>query len=409
VLAADSGGFETVPDHTPAQLLPAALASGTDFHVVDPVHGDGLMYRFVLDSRFGSFTAYGRVALALRVREVEALTELARTSRLGLVAGGVGHGVESQVKTATGAVTHPVATVTGVPRGVAHLFRGYQARGEEAVATVSRSHDGGGVVHPTTADAGKAEGAARSYALRYLGVTGAERGWYLRLGVSPYTDNTVLRQAVHRAAKTEAVGSLGVKFASLPAIPGIGLTQKTVDAIYNEDPAAVRERTRKVLAGYGMDPFETDAWMNAPLMNPARQVLLLAAAEHLEGVAGRAELFRHSTGLSSDAEVQVYLESAGLLVRAHQTHPLKSLVPGVRLPAAALAGGRVLVCGAFEAVYWTAEVAQGEAQLRGSLPPQPEGAGRELWLAGELSERARSELRERGWDVHQGPALAREH
>ena len=112
--------------------------------MVDPVHGDGLMYRFVLDSRFGSFTAYGRVALALRVREVEALTELARTSRLGLVAGGVGHGVESQVKTATGAVTHPVATVTGIPRGVAHLFRGYQARGEEAVASASRRHAGGG-------------------------------------------------------------------------------------------------------------------------------------------------------------------------------------------------------------------------------------------------------------------------
>ncbi len=409
VLAADSGGFETVPDRAPAQLLPAAQVSGSDFHVVDPVHGDGLMYRFVLDSRFGRFTAYGRVALALRVREVEALSELARTSRLGLVAGGVGHGVESQVQTATGVVTHPVATVTGIPRGVAHLFRGYQARGEEAVASASHRHAGGGDGHPTAAAAGRAEDAARSYALRYLGVTGAERGWYLRLGVSPYTDNAVLRQAVHRAAKTEAVGSLGVKFAAVPAIPGIGLTQKTVDAIYNEDPAAVRERTRKVLAGYGMDAFETDAWMNAPLMNPARQVLLLAAAEHLQGVAGRAELFRHSTGLTSDAEVQVYLESAGLLVQAHRTHPLKSLVPGVRLPAAELTGGRVVVCGAFEAVYWTADVAQGEAQLRGSLPPQPEGAGRELWLAGGLSERARSELRERGWELHEAPqpALAR--
>jgi hypothetical protein len=38
------------------------------------------MYPFVVDSRFGKFDAYGRAALALRVREIEALHELARTS-----------------------------------------------------------------------------------------------------------------------------------------------------------------------------------------------------------------------------------------------------------------------------------------------------------------------------------------
>src|SRR5262249_45461088 len=153
--------------------------------------------------------------------------------KLGLVAGGVGRGVESQVKTATGVVTHPVTTVTGIPKGITHLFKGYQARGEEALASASHHQDGGQGPHPpAAADARKAEDGARSYALKYLGVSGAERAWYQRLGVSPYTDNTMLREAVHRAAKTEAVGSFGVKFASLPAIPGIGLTQKAVDAIY---------------------------------------------------------------------------------------------------------------------------------------------------------------------------------
>jgi hypothetical protein len=101
----------------------------------------------------------------------------------------------------------------------------------------------------------------------------------------------------------------------------------------------------------------------------------------------------------------VYLYSAGLLVKAHETHPMKSLVPGVRLPAAELVGGRLVVCGAFEAVYWTEDVANGEAQVRQSLPPQPEGAGRELWLLGSLSDRARNELRDRGWAVHESDAV----
>ena len=247
----------------------------------------------------------------------------------------------------------------------------------------------------------KGEDAARRYAERYLGVTAAERGWYRRLGVSPYTDNTVLRAAVRRAAKTEAVGSFGVKFAGLPAIPGIDLTQRTVDAIYNEDPAAVRARTRKTLAGYGLAPGEIESWLNAPLLNPARQVILLTVAEQLDGVAGRAELFRHSLGLTSNAEAQVYLLSAVLLVKAHRSHPLASIAAGVRLPSAQLADGRLVVCGAFEAVYWTESMARAEEELRSGLPAGTSAAGRELWLAGTISDRARNQLHDRNWELHQ--------
>ncbi len=156
---------------------------------------------------------------------------------------------------------------------------------------------------------------------------------------------------------------------------------------------------RKTLAGYGLSAGEIDAWLNAPVMSPTRQVLLLSAAEALSGVAGRAELFRHSLDLTSDAEAQVYLLSAGMLVKAHAAQPLKSIIPGVRLPAAERAGGGLVVCGAFEAVYWTEQVAGLEEQLQRSLPPQPENAERQLWLAGTLSERARSAFRDRGWTL----------
>src|SRR5215472_14415552 len=174
--AAAGEEIETVPDRAPADLLPAAMVSGTDFHVVDPVHGDGLMNHFVLESRFGRFDAYGRAALAVRIHEVAALTELSKTSDAEIAAGGVVQGVESQVKTATGVVTHPVQTVTGIPKGIAHLFGGYRARGEEVAADARRtvsspgSQDGAGSARGTVEKGGK---AAKSYAERYLGVTAA--------------------------------------------------------------------------------------------------------------------------------------------------------------------------------------------------------------------------------------------
>ena len=201
-------------------------------------------------------------------------------------------------------------------------------------------------------------------------------------------------------------GDLSLKVLRNYTLPGIDLTRRAVDAIYNEDPAAVRARTRKTLAGYGLGPGEIESWLNAPLLNPARQVVLLTIAEQLDGVVGRGELFRHSLGLTSNAEVQVYLLSAGLLVQAHRTHPLASIAPEVRLPSGQRADGRAVVCGSFEAVYWTEEVAKAEEQLQASLPAATRTMGRELWLAGTLSDRARSELQERDWELHEVPPAA---
>ena len=113
--AASGDDFETVPERAPGELLPAAMVSGPDFHVVAPVHGDGLMNHFVLDSRFGEFEAYGRAALAIRIREGAALSELARTSDVQIAAGGMVEGVESEVRTASAVVTHPVQTVGESP------------------------------------------------------------------------------------------------------------------------------------------------------------------------------------------------------------------------------------------------------------------------------------------------------
>ena len=409
--------FETVPDRTPAELLPAALVSGPNFHVVDPVHGDGLMNHFVLDSRFGRFDAYGRAALAIRIREIAALTELAATSDVAVAAGGVVQGVESEVKTATGVVTHPLQTVTGIPKGIAHLFGGYQARGEEAAteaknavnsargAGTSGSGGAASTGERVAAAGSKGEKAARSYAEHYLGITAAERDYYRKLGVDPYTDNKVLRDAIRRDARIEAGAGFGVRFVGLPAIPGIGIAQRTVDAIYNEDPAVIRERTRKTLAGLGLGDDEVEGFMNAPLLSPTRQLVLLAAVEALDGVAQRGELVRHAIGLTSDEEVQVYLRSAGLLAHVHASEPLTAVVAGLRLPAGLRADGGLVVCGAFESVYWTQNVSRLERQLWTALPPHTP-LRRELWIAGTLSKRAQRAALDLGWELHQAPEEA---
>ncbi len=394
--------FEAPPDQSVEALLPESMAAGENFKVRDPVQSDGLMHRFVVDSRFGAFDAYGRIDLELRLREVAALTQLSKISPLGAAASGVGSGVMSEVSTVTDVAKRPVETITGIPRGISHLFRGAVAEGREAasdVKGVASSSPDGSAQGPSAVNKGKS--AAQHYADRYLGVTAADRRWYKKLGVDPYTSNQVLRQAVHKDAKIDASAAFGMRFVALPEIAGLGIARHTMDAIYNEDPAVLRARQRDTLTTLGLTPAEVEHWQNNLLLSPTRQILLLEAARSLDGVAGRAELFRHAMGLTSETEAKIYLRSVGLLVVVHRQQPLSSVLPGVRLPAARLTDGRIVVCGAFEAVYWTADVADGERGIRESLPEEKGAAPREIWLEGAVSERARGEFEQRGWRIHE--------
>jgi hypothetical protein len=318
------------------------------------------------------------------------------------VADSVGNGFRSQVSTVSDVARRPVETITGIPRGVSHLFHGVVAQGKEVVADAKGpAADGAGGSAPQRSAVEKGESAAKHYADRYFGVTAADRRWYKKLGVDPYTNNEALRRAVHKDAKLDATAAFGMRFAALPAIAGLGIARRAMDAIYNEDPAVLRARQRQTLAGFGLTPAEAERWQNTLLLSPTRQTLLLGAVQALGGVAGRDELLRHAMGLTSDTETQVYLRSVGMLVAAHREQPLISVLPGLRLPAALRADGRILVCGAFEAVYWTADVAAGERSIRESLPEQQAAAAREIWLEGGISAWGRQELEQRGWRIRE--------
>jgi hypothetical protein len=181
-------------------------------------------------------------------------------------------------------------------------------------------------------------------------------------------------------------------------VPYLGDVRRAMDAIYNEDPAVLRARQRSTLAGYGLNAGEIRRFENTLLLSPTRQSLLAEYAKSLNGVAGRDELFRHAMSVTSDDEMAVFLQSAGLLASLHAHRPVGRILSGLRLPAAQFADGGIVVVGAFDAVYWTEDVATDEAARHAVLPASLNHL--ELWVAGTLSPRARSELTMRGWDVH---------
>ena len=395
VIGAWAADFETPPAEPAATSLTADMVSGPNFHIVEPVAADGLMHHYVIDSRFGTFTAYGQVALKIRLREVAALTRISKTTDIDAITKSVSRHVETDAKTLGQVVINPVGTVAGIPRGIGHLFGGYKAQGNELTEKAKSQGGTNGssnIVHDTTVDATR-------YANRYLGVSTAERRYYQQLGVDPYTNNEVLRKAVHHLAIVDAVANLGMHLVSIPGVPYLGDVRRAMDAIYNEDPAVLRARQRAALASYGLSADEINRFENTLLLSPTRQSLLAEAAKSLDGVEGRDELFRHALSLTSEEEVQVFLQSTGLLVSLHAHRPVARILAGLRLPTAQFSDGRVAVFGAFDSVYWTQDVAGYESALHALLPPQA-SKGLELWLSGAISPGARAELTKRGWDVH---------
>jgi hypothetical protein len=397
-LRAQAQAYETPPDEPASMHLPALEQRDADFEVLDPVRADGLMYHYALKSRFGTFTAYGEAALRKREQELHALARAERITDVQVFVRAVEQHLQAQAKTVSTVVTHPTAIVTSVPRGIAHLFTGYAAQAHELTTQT-------GAIKGVHLEGDVRRGALR-YADRFLGLTASERHWYEQLHVDPYTDNAVLRRTVQHLARVEAGTQLALKYAPLPGIPYEGYVDRALQAIYHEDPAVLRARRRATLASYGLTPGEIEQFNNAILLNPTRQEQIEQAAHQLDGVAGRGELFRHAVGVTTDEEIETFLQSLQLLVTLQPQHPIVRILSGIRMPSGETADGHIVVYGAFDAVYWTADVDGYERAAHALLPAQ---APLEVWLSGSVSPRAQQELVARGWEVHPHAVTAEVH
>lgn len=395
--------FETPVDEPPAASLSAAQISGKYFHIEDPVHSDGLMHRYVIESRFGELSAYGVDALNVRLRELAALTTITDMSDENVAFKAVGRGIQDQVKMVARTTTHPIDTLVGVPTGIAHLLGGYRAQAQEITTqakqqlTSTHTSAAGDSQSSTVAKVGsQATHLAKSQADHYFGLSAAERRWYTKLNVDPYTNNQVLRKAVTHLARIDAAASFGMRFAPV-GIPFAGEMQQALNAIDHEDPAVLRKRRHEMLAAQGLSEAQIERFEHTPYLTPTRQTILVDATAALSGVDGRVELLRHAMTVEYEDEIEVFLQSTLSLLRFHAHQPVHRILAGPRIPTAELADGHVVVFGAFDAVQWTEQVAGYERVLREALPPT---AGREVWATGAVSTAARSALEQRGWIVH---------
>ena len=404
-LRGDEPAFEAAGAVPASRYLPADQLSGPEWKVEPEALNDGLTNTYTLTSRFGSWPARGRLQVAVRIREIQALAQLEKVSKTDVFKEAVKKSATAPLELASNVAAKPVETLKGVPAGMSRWVKKTSFQVKESYhdakvatkeATSKDKKEGEGEDGETTE---KMKQQASSYALDQLKISGAERRWYKELGVDPFTDNEVLRKAVKSVARVEGLTSFGMRFTGLPSIPGAREMRKTLDLVWNTDPWELRLRNRNLLLGAGLSEETVRAFEDNPSLTLSAQTALLDILGGLKGVKGREHLLARAIAVESRQDAQELVSSASLLLRLHQGEtPLREILPGPRLPVARTAKGEIAAVLMADAIFWTDEVA-GAARSLAELYAGETASARRLYVAGKASSRVKSGAGQLGWEI----------
>lgn len=414
-LASAVATFEAAGPVPASRYLPAGQLSGPEWKVEPEAQNDGYMNTYTLTSRFGSWQASGRMQVAVRGREIEALAKLEEVSKSEVFLDAVKKSATAPLQLVSDVTTKPVETIKGVPTGVSRWLKktSYQVKEtyhdtKETVANrdEEKKEPGAG------GDAGMTETMkqqASKYALDQLKISSAERRWYAELGVDPYTDNEVVRKAVQSVARVEGLTSFGMRYSGIPSIPGAGEIRKTMDMVWKTDPWELRLRNRKILLAAGVSEETARAFEDNPALSLTLQTDFINSLSGFEGVAGRQHLLARALEVDSRDEARALVSSTSLLLQLHRGGtPLREFLAGSRLPVARTAKGGLVAVSLADAIFWTEGVAEAAQSLAGIYAGDP-ATSRQLFVVGEASGSTKSEVRKLGWEIvdrWQAPASA---
>ena len=402
-LFADESNFEAAEDQQAADLLPTELLKGEHHQVASTVRSDGYLNYYTIRSDYGEFSAISTAMLKTRVGEINALAELDELSQTAVFINAAADAGVGQLKSIKQFAVHPVETVVGIPSGIGRLFKRYSRQVGDAVDATKEfvagddEDDADGTDSESESTSDKAVGLTESF----FGVSGAERAWSQKLGTDPYSTNEVLKAAIKDVAWAERLGRFGMGFSGVPEIPGADIIGEVNDAVWSKDPYELQDLNRSRLIETGADEDLIEAYLENPNLSPSQQTLLTAAIAEIDGASGRDGILVQALIAESEAEANFLIKSVTMLAWYHiSQNPVIEITTQSAIPTGITADGTAVMLFAVDHVYWTETM----AKVAGIRSLQNPDADREIWFLGSASQRAREELMNLGFEVHEGVA-----
>ena len=186
--------FEIPGSRQAKDIIGAGALKGEHYRIRDLVLNDGYTDRWTVDSDYGTFEVAGDGALKKLLAEIPAIAELQKVKKSKAYADGLKGAVKAPIELTKSLITHPVDTVTGVPKGFYALMENV---GTSATTTQDPSAD------PRYAQA--------------LKMSSFKRDYCDKLNVDVYSSNKVLQKELNSVAWAATVGDLTFSMAMLPA------------------------------------------------------------------------------------------------------------------------------------------------------------------------------------------------
>ena len=375
--------YEPPTDRSAKAILGPAAVKGQYYRIQDVVPTDGYTDRWTVKSDFGDFEVVGDGALRKLLGEINAIAELKKVSKTKEFVKGLGGAAKAPLSFVKSLATHPVDTVTGIPKGAYALV--------ETAATAATN----------TRDTGQ-----DSRAEELLKMSSFKRDLAARLGVDVYSSNKVLQKEMNGVAWAATAGDWAFSVAMLPAGVGGSVVSnlRTVNSVKNalkdEPPARLRIINDEKLQKMGIPDDLRKHFLDRPAFTPSQMTIIATSLEALGGVAGRDAFITLAIGAQDEAEANLYTAMIQILRGYHETvSPLIQIAPLNRLTVAQTKAGAALIAAPLDQLTWTERVDRVAGQLKGNYKPDGFTGRFELWLTGTASPVARQELEQRGFTV----------
>jgi hypothetical protein len=196
--------------------------------------------------------------------------------------------------------------------------------------------------------------------------------------------------------------------AAVPGGAGLAITVSGSHHLLNEvfrttPPADLRRMNGEKLATMDVHPEIADAFLNNSFFSPRQQTLLVNALAEMKGVANRAAFVRFAAATQNPNLVFFRQRQAEMYAGFHRAvAPIESFLSLDGLPAARTTSGDLVVNTPLDHLVWTEPIGRFITAVNNVVQETGGVKGKQLWVTGTLSARAKQELASRGWQVQEG-------
>lgn len=412
----DSGDYEPYPVFKASEILDPEILKGDHYEVVEEVRNDCIWNSYTVVSDFGEYKAHNTRMLETRVNEINATAELRDISGGQALATGAADSVINPFRSAINIASRPIDTAKGVPGGIVTFFKKIYYSGEKVIVVTGQTAQSvGGAVVGSGDKNGEGGGNYSDITGNvayltdwYLGISGGERRVAKKVGVDPYTSNPELAAELNRVAKYDRIGRLGLGFADIPSVPGMGYIKDVNHYVWDKDPKELRDFNKKNLLEMGISEELVEKFLDSPYYSPTFQTAIVFSLLEIPNVANREEVIEDAIVATNISESRFFVNIVVLLVWFNNTQsPLKEIINHGDITSGMTVDNKIITIIPVDYLCWSEKVAEA-ATFHNQVFSDVQADSRELWIVGEISDRANLEFTNLGWEVHQQVSIDQE-